>query len=253
MSHLAGQFPWTTVDPLQSLAILPAAMATESKLVRASPQRERGCGGSTNGFQRWTTPKRSIGRRSRQELSRGRCSTESIARGYSSLPDTGFRRRTRPRSRVHQHGTWAARFPSVFQIAGEEDLTRAGQLILLSADTALDEPRNRFTRRSDQLSAGEVEGGTAYQEGAVRQVTVNAYERNQEAREAVFTALRAELHHLRVQLHGSVRGRSRRLHSGPPHQADSTRGWLLRFRSDQGLAPGLSELPCGDSPQRSTL
>jgi len=31
-------------------------------------------------------------------LSRGRCSTESIARGYSSLPDTGFRRRTRPQA-----------------------------------------------------------------------------------------------------------------------------------------------------------
>ena len=36
MSHLAGRFPWTTVDPLQSLAIVPAAMAIESKLVRAS-------------------------------------------------------------------------------------------------------------------------------------------------------------------------------------------------------------------------
>ena len=31
-------------------------------------------------------------------LSGGRCSTESIARRYSSLPDTGFRRRTRPQA-----------------------------------------------------------------------------------------------------------------------------------------------------------
>ena len=40
MSHLAGRFPWTTVDPLQSLAIVPAAMAKESKLVRARNQGE---------------------------------------------------------------------------------------------------------------------------------------------------------------------------------------------------------------------
>ena len=79
--------------------------------------------------------------------------------------------------------TWAARFPSVFQIAGEEHLTRAGQLILMSADAARARTKNPYTRRSDQLSAGEVEGGTAYQEGAIRTVTVNAYERNQEARE----------------------------------------------------------------------
>ncbi len=31
-------------------------------------------------------------------LSRGRCSTESIARGYSSLPNTGFGCRTRPQA-----------------------------------------------------------------------------------------------------------------------------------------------------------
>lgn len=81
-------------------------------------------------------------------------------------------------------GTWAKRFQSVFDIASEQDLARAGQLILSAAATLGQRTKGRFTRRSDLLSADEVENGIAYQEGAVRQVTVNAHERNQEAREA---------------------------------------------------------------------
>jgi predicted HNH restriction endonuclease len=72
----------------------------------------------------------------------------------------------------------------VFDIAGEQDLARARQLIVSAAATLDQRTKGAFTRRSDHLSADEVEAGVAYQEGAVRQVTVNAYERNQEAREA---------------------------------------------------------------------
>jgi hypothetical protein len=80
-------------------------------------------------------------------------------------------------------GTWAKLFQSVFDIASEKDLARASQLILLAAAT-LDLKTKKFTRRSDNLSAEEVEAGMEYLEGALRQVTVNAYERNPEAREA---------------------------------------------------------------------
>jgi predicted HNH restriction endonuclease len=81
-------------------------------------------------------------------------------------------------------GTWAKRFRSVFDIASEKDLARAGKLILLAAATLPLITKDSFTRRSDHLSAEEVEAGTEYLEGALRQVTVNAYERNPEAREA---------------------------------------------------------------------
>lgn len=72
----------------------------------------------------------------------------------------------------------------MFYIANEQDLARAGQLIILAATMLEQGTKGTFTQRSDHLSAGEVEAGVVYQEGAVRQVTVNAYERNQEAREA---------------------------------------------------------------------
>jgi predicted HNH restriction endonuclease len=81
-------------------------------------------------------------------------------------------------------GKWAMHFPPVFDIASEKDLSRASQLILLAAATLDQKTTSKFTQRSDYLSAEEVEAGTAYLEGAVRRVTVNAYERNQEAREA---------------------------------------------------------------------
>ena len=78
--------------------------------------------------------------------------------------------------------TWGTRFPSVFQIVDEFDVTMAGELIGMAADAARAGATSSFTQRSDQLSADEVDDGTAYQEGAVRRVTVNAYERNQDAR-----------------------------------------------------------------------
>lgn len=81
-------------------------------------------------------------------------------------------------------GTWGARFPSIFEIERPEDLARAGQLIRMSADAAAPRIKRSFTRRADQIAAEEVPDGTLYQEGAVHQVTVNAYERNPEAREA---------------------------------------------------------------------
>lgn len=81
-------------------------------------------------------------------------------------------------------GTWAKLFQSVFDIASEEHLVRANQLILLAAATLNQSTKNNFSPRADHLSAEEVEARTGYLEGAVRQVIVNAYERNQEAREA---------------------------------------------------------------------
>lgn len=80
-------------------------------------------------------------------------------------------------------GTWAKAFPAVFDIASEKNLAGASKLIRLAA-AALDlRTKSTFARRSDYLSAEEVDAGTKYLEGAVRQVTVNAYERNPEARE----------------------------------------------------------------------
>jgi predicted HNH restriction endonuclease len=81
-------------------------------------------------------------------------------------------------------GTWATHFQAVFDIASEKDLARASQLILLAAATLDQRTKSKFTQRADHLSAEEVEAETGYLEGAVRHVTVNAYERNQEAREA---------------------------------------------------------------------
>lgn len=81
-------------------------------------------------------------------------------------------------------GTWAKRFHSVYDIASEQDLPRAAELIISAAAMLDQRSQGKFTRRPDQVSADEVETGVAYQEGAVRQVTVNAYERDNEAREA---------------------------------------------------------------------
>ena len=80
-------------------------------------------------------------------------------------------------------GTWAKRFRSVFDIASEQDLLRASQLIISAAATLKQRTTVTFIRRPDHLLTGEVDARVAYQEGAVRQVSVNAYERNQEARE----------------------------------------------------------------------
>ncbi|MCL4795636.1 MAG: HNH endonuclease [Bryobacteraceae bacterium] len=72
----------------------------------------------------------------------------------------------------------------MFHIAGEQDLPRAADLIISAAAMLEQGSQGKFTRRPDQVSADEVENGVGYQEGAVHQVTVNAYERNHEAREA---------------------------------------------------------------------
>ena len=81
-------------------------------------------------------------------------------------------------------GTWAKRFPSVFDIASQQDLPRAVQLIQSAAELPNDASPDSFIWRSGSVLAEEVDASVSYQEGAVRQVTVNAYERNQEAREA---------------------------------------------------------------------
>lgn len=180
---LGDRFPSTTVDPLQSLTILPAAMAMESKLVRASQ--------TTRMWLRrlheeipaldYTEAKYWAKFKAGSAGAVAQLNPSQVGIRVFLTLDSGTGVDLQPSPST---GNWAARFPSVFQIAGEEDLTRAGQLILLSAENARARTKSPFTRRSDQLSPGEVDGGTTYQEGAVRQVVVNAYERNQEAREA---------------------------------------------------------------------
>ena len=80
--------------------------------------------------------------------------------------------------------TWAVRFPSVFQIAGEQDLTRAGQLILRSRTALGPSTRKKATPRPEYFAAEELPPEAEYVELAARQVLVNAYERNRRAREA---------------------------------------------------------------------
>jgi hypothetical protein len=79
---------------------------------------------------------------------------------------------------------WAARFPSVFRIAGEQDLTRAGDLIVRSR-TALGPPtRKKANLRPEHFAAQELAPEVEYLEGTNSQIVVNAYERNRRAREA---------------------------------------------------------------------
>jgi 5-methylcytosine-specific restriction endonuclease McrA len=79
--------------------------------------------------------------------------------------------------------TWAARFPSVFPIAGEQDLPTATRLIVKSRATIDPLPRKRATRRPEYIAAEELPSEIEYVEGAARPVLVNAYERNRRARE----------------------------------------------------------------------
>jgi 5-methylcytosine-specific restriction endonuclease McrA len=79
--------------------------------------------------------------------------------------------------------TWAARFPSVFLITGEHDLTRAERLILMSGEVP--GPSTKRTKpRAVYWAAEELQTEVEYVEGTASRVLVNAYERNREAREA---------------------------------------------------------------------
>ena len=80
--------------------------------------------------------------------------------------------------------SWAARFPSVFRIAGQQDLTRAGQLILMSREALGPSTRKNANPRPEYFAAEELPLEIKYVEGAARHVLVNAYERNRRAREA---------------------------------------------------------------------
>ncbi len=79
---------------------------------------------------------------------------------------------------------WALRFPSVFQIAGEQDLERAGQLILRSHTALGPSVRKKADPRPEYFAAEELPPRIVYVEGATRRVLVNAFERNRRAREA---------------------------------------------------------------------
>ncbi|MGA2596720.1 MAG: HNH endonuclease [Bryobacteraceae bacterium] len=80
--------------------------------------------------------------------------------------------------------SWASRFPPVFRIAGEQDLSRAAQLILMSRDAAAPSTRRRAGPRPEYFVAEELFPEVEYLEGAASRILVNAYERNRKAREA---------------------------------------------------------------------
>lgn len=78
--------------------------------------------------------------------------------------------------------SWAARFPSVLSIVGEQDLPTATRLIVQSG--ALEPfPQKKATRRPEYITAEELPSAVEYVEGTARSVLVNAYERNRRARE----------------------------------------------------------------------
>jgi hypothetical protein len=79
--------------------------------------------------------------------------------------------------------SWKRLFPSVFEIAGEQDLTEARRLILESQAALATSPGRTVTSRSDYLTPEELLPKVHYEEGSARQVLVNAYERNRRARE----------------------------------------------------------------------
>ncbi len=79
--------------------------------------------------------------------------------------------------------TWAARFPSVFSISREQDLSTATRLIVKSRATIDSSAGKKPARRPEYVSAEELPSQTEYVEGAARPVLVNAYERNRRARE----------------------------------------------------------------------
>lgn len=87
--------------------------------------------------------------------------------------------------------SWAARFPFVFRIAGEQDLSTTTRLIVKSHAVIVDEgrvergmsSRRKATRRPAYLSVEELPSEIEYVEGAARPILVNAYERNRRALE----------------------------------------------------------------------
>jgi predicted HNH restriction endonuclease len=81
-------------------------------------------------------------------------------------------------------GSRAAQFPSVFWIANEQDLPKARELILRSNAAVRFARAEKGKSRPEYLSPQELLPKVEYLEGSARQVLVNAYERNQRAREA---------------------------------------------------------------------
>jgi 5-methylcytosine-specific restriction endonuclease McrA len=79
---------------------------------------------------------------------------------------------------------WAVRFPSVFRIADQQDLTRAGELILMSRTALGPSTRKKTNPRPEYFAPEELTLEVEYVEGAASHVLVNAYERNRRAREA---------------------------------------------------------------------
>ncbi len=79
--------------------------------------------------------------------------------------------------------SWAVRFPSVFPIAGEQDLATAARFIAKSHTAIGRSTRKKAILRPEYLAAEELPSETEYVEGAARSVLVNAYERNRRARE----------------------------------------------------------------------
>jgi 5-methylcytosine-specific restriction endonuclease McrA len=79
--------------------------------------------------------------------------------------------------------SWAARFPSVFPIAGEADLPTATEFLTRSRAAIGPSTQKKATRRPEYLAAEELSTEVEFLEGSARSVLVNAYERNRRARE----------------------------------------------------------------------
>ena len=85
--------------------------------------------------------------------------------------------------RTPSTSSWAARFPSVFPIGGEQDLSTASRLIVKSHTAIRPSTRKTVINRPEYVPAEELPSQIDYVEGAARTVLVNAYERNRRARE----------------------------------------------------------------------
>jgi hypothetical protein len=79
--------------------------------------------------------------------------------------------------------SWATRFPSVFPIAGEQDLSTATRLIVTSHAALGPSTRKTASRQPEYLAVEELPSEIEYVEGTARPVLMNAYERNRRARE----------------------------------------------------------------------
>ncbi len=161
-----------------------------------------------------------------------------------------------PRDDAHLQPTpstssWAARFPSVFQIAGAQDLLTATRLIVRSHAALGASPRKRPTRRPEHLAAEELPPEIEYVEGAARAVLVNAYERNRRARE------RCLRHYGR---NCAICGLNFGARYGEPaagyiqvHHIVPIAKVGVPPEFDQRSAAGLSQLPCGHPSARAAL